>query len=357
MQLIFSSPLSTLSLGQVSYNLLREMWKRDYEVGFFPIGKVDLSAFQPDPKFVQWLQKSIDQKYSILSRDVECLRLWHINGSENFIGPKQKLITYYECSEPTSMEKSIVALQDKVLFSSKVACGHFEREGLTNVGHFSPGFDEDFHVTGKKYLEGRTHWLLAGKAEFRKATKQIAQNWIKKYANNPKHSLSLLVYNPFFSPEDNDKILSDIFQGKKPWNVNVLPHLATNAEVNELINSVDIDLSGLSQAEGTGLPAFNATCLGKWSIVGAHTGHLDWATEENSILVQPDGKRRCNDDWFFSEKSPVNQGEFYTMTDETMIDAFERAEKKVGTINQAGLDTGKKFTYSKTVDQIIKSLV
>lgn len=353
MQLIFSAPLSTLSLGQVSYNLLREMWKRDYQVAYFPIGKIDLTAFQPDPKFSQWLQKSVDQRLYLLRRDIQAVRLWHINGSESFVGPKQKLVTYYECSEPTELEKTIVALQDRVLFSSKVACDHFKDAGLTNVDRFAPGFDEDFHSTGKKYLEGRIHWLLAGKAEFRKATKQIAQNWIKKYANNPKHSLSLLINNPFFSPEDNQKILADIFQGRKPWNVNILPHLATNAEINELTNSVDVDLSGLSQAEGTGLPAFNATCLGKWSIVGAHTGHLDWATVDNCILVKPDGKRRCNDDWFFNKDSPVNQGEFYTMTDDTMIDAFERAEKKVGTTNINGLTLGQTMTYSKTLDQIL----
>ena len=254
------------------------------------------------------------------------------------------------------MEKSIVGLQDRVLFSSKVACDHFKDAGLTNVDYFPPGFDEDFRLTSKKYLEGRTHWLLAGKAEIRKATKQIAQNWIKKYGNNAKHSLSLLVNNPFFSPEDNQKILADIFQGKKPWNCNVLPHLATNAEMNELVNSIDVDLSGLSQAEGTGLPAFNATCLGKWSIVGAHTGHLDWAAEDNCVLVQPDGKRRCNDDWFFKNESPVNQGEFYTMTDDLMIDSFERAEKKVGTINNNGLTLGQNMTYSKTLDKILSNV-
>lgn len=353
MQLVFSAPNSVLSLGQVSYNLLREMWKRNYDVGYFPIGGVDLSAFQPNPDFVKWLQKSVDQRFKLLRRDIKSVRLWHISGSESFVGPNQTLATYYECSKPTEMEKSIVGLQDRVLFSSKVACDHFKDAGLTNVDYFPPGFDEDFHLTGKKYLEGRTHWLLAGKAEIRKATKQIAQNWIKKYGNNPKHSLSLLINNPFFSPEDNQKILADIFQGRKPWNCNVLPHLATNVEINELTNSIDVDLSGLSQAEGTGLPAFNATCLGKWSIVGAHTGHLDWAAEDNCVLVQPDGKRRCNDDWFFKNESPVNQGEFYTMTDETMFDAFERAEKKVGTINTNGLTLGQNMTYSNTLDKIL----
>ena len=39
------------------------------------------------------------------------------------------------------------------------------------------------------------------------------------------------------------------------------------SKVNILINNIDIDLSGLSNGEGWNLPAFNATALGKWSIV------------------------------------------------------------------------------------------
>ena len=75
-------------------------------------------------------------------------------------------------------------------------------------------------------------------------------------------------------------IASDELGGKTYKNINFLPHLKTNSEMNELYNSIDINLSGLSGAEGWNLPAFNSTCLGKWSIVLNATSHKDWATEK-----------------------------------------------------------------------------
>ncbi len=353
MNLVFSAPISRLSLGQVSYNLLREMWKRNYDIGFFPIGKTDLSAFQPHKDFADWLQKSTEQRFKILNRDVTSYKLWHLNGSETLLGPNQQLISFHECNAPTDAEKSIVNLQKKTWLCGDFSKNVFYNNGVTNVESYNLGFDEDIKLTGKKYLEGRTHWGLIQKFERRKNTEKIINLWVKKYGNNPKHSLSLCVNNPFFSPEDNQKLLAAALFNKKWWNVSIIPPLGTNAEVNELTNAIDIDLSGASFSESWNLPAFNATCLGKWSIVTNYGGHKSWANTENSVQIESEGLKECYDDWFFHKGKDFNQGSFCYYSDDALIDAFERAEKKAGTINQSGLDTGKKFTYSKTLDQIL----
>ena len=114
--------------------------------------------------------------------------------------------------------------------------------------------------------------------------------WISKYGNNNKYQLSICVTNPFFKPEEMNAVLSNCFQGKRYTNINILPYLQKNSEVNDLINSLDIDLTGLSGAEGWNLPAFNATCLGKWSIVLNETSHKDWSNENNCISV-PSSKK------------------------------------------------------------------
>jgi len=353
MQLVFSAPCSKLSLGQVSYNLLREMWKRDYNIGYFPIGGVDLAPFQPSQDFIKWLQKSVDQRFNILKRDVASLKMWHLSGSENLLGPNQILATFYETDTPTETEKSIAELQKKTLFCGKFSEDTFINSGINNVSSYDLGFDEDIKLTGKKYLEGRTHWGLIQKFERRKNTEKIINLWVKKYGNNPKHSLSLCVNNPFFSPEDNQKLLAAALDNKKWWNVSVIPPLGTNAEVNELTNAIDIDLSGASFSESWNLPAFNATCLGKWSVVTNYGGHKSWADSENSVQIESEGLRECYDDWFFHKGKDFNQGSFCYYSDDALVDAFERAEQKAGTVNQSGLDTGKKFTYSKTLDQIL----
>ena len=51
----------------------------------------------------------------------------------------------------------------------------------------------------------------------------------------------------------------------------------------------------MSGAEGWNLPAFNATALGKWSIVLNSSSHTDWANSDNSILVEPNGTETAED--------------------------------------------------------------
>jgi hypothetical protein len=151
-------------------------------------------------------------------------------------------------------------------------------------------------------------------------------------------------------------IINASLGGKRYTKVNFLPHLKTNKEVNELLNAIDIDLTGLSGGEGWNLPAFNATCLGKWSVVLNATSHKDWANKDNSILLEPDGEMDTQDGKFFQKGSPFNQGTFYAWSEDSFVSAMERAEEKVGQTNTEGQKLADKFTYSNTVDAILSHI-
>lgn len=354
--MLIELPINNLSYGQISYNLLREFYNRKMDVGVIPIGNTDLSAYQPTKEFMDWLQHSVNQRFKFLRREEKSVRVWHIAGSEQLRTPDQTLLTFYECSEPSDYEKTICQLQKKTLFSSNDSANHFKNAGLTNGGTFFCGFDPDFHLTGKKYQEDKVVFSLIGKFEARKQTAKIITAWCKKYGNNSKYALNLLVNNPFFDPETNQRLLANAMMGKRFWNISVLPHLRTNKEVNELLNASDVDLSGLSGAEGWGLPSFHSTALGKWSIVLNHTAHKDWATAENSILIEPDGRMPVYDGVFFKPESPTNHGEFYTLSEDAMIAAFELAEKKAKTPNPSGQLLQATHSWSKAVDNILAQI-
>jgi hypothetical protein len=149
--------------------------------------------------------------------------------------------------------------------------------------------------------------------------------------------------------------ISNILGGKRYTNINFLPYLATNKEVNEFLNAIDVDLTGLSGGEGWNLPSFNATCLGKWSVVLGATSHLDWATEENSVMVPVNGEMSSADGFFFLEGQEFNQGVFYTWDEDIAISAMETAANKSSSSNKKGIELGKTMTYSVTVDSIIES--
>ena len=101
------------------------------------------------------------------------------------------------------------------------------------------------------------------------------------------------------------------------------------------------------------MPAFNATCLGKWSVVLNKTSHKDWATEENSILVESSGEMPSEDGVFFTNDNAFNKGIFYTWTEDEAISAMEKAESKAGQLNTEGVKMGDNMTYKKTVESLL----
>jgi len=352
-ELIYKGALNSLSFGNISYNLLREMYKKDIKVSLFPIGdKVDLEAFDKiDESFKQWLASSINERFDRINKDLPTLHQWHLNGSENRLSKNQTLFTFHELDEPTDIEIKMVNLQDNCIFSSSFSQKVFNNKGCNS--HFVPvGFDEDF-CTIDREPNDFIHFGIIGKFEKRKNTGQIIHQWAKKYGNNYNYQLTCCIDNPFIDQEQMQGVKYKILGGKNFGNINFLPRLKTNSEVNDFMNNIDIDLSGLSGAEGWNLPAFNATCLGKWSIVMNHTSHLDWSNEENSILVKPSQQIECYDNAFFHKGQPFNQGNINVINDDEMVHAFEESEKKAGNLNEKGLLLKSKFTYEKTLNNIL----
>ena len=358
MKLIVEAPINQLSFGNVTYNLLRQLWRKGVDVMWFPLGgNANFESFDNiDKNFGAWLQDSAKNATNKIEPDIPTLKLWHLNGSQSRIGSKQFLYTFYELDQPTPEEINLAKFQTKTFFSSNYAAESFKKHGV-DAGVVPVGFDEDFHKTGKQYLDPNVvHFGLMGKFEKRKHTEKIIKLWLAKYGNDNKYQLSVCVTNPFFKEDEMKTMLLNCLEGKRYTNINFLPYLKTNSEVNDFLNAIDIDLTGLSGAEGWNLPAFNATCLGKWSIVLNATSHSDWADGFNSILVEPNGIEPCYDGKFFQEGSPFNQGNIFTWDSDIVSQAMDEAVSKKGQNNTEGEKLKEEFSYSRSVDRLLKGI-
>lgn len=361
MKLILNSPINPLSLGQFSYNLIRELWKMNADIAYFPIGPVQLEAFQPKKELVAYIQDAINKRESHLSRNTPTLKVWHLvsqNKEDPFqalLTPNQTLLSFHETDSVTPFEKTMAEINTKTLFCGNYSEGIFREAGCKNVGSFDIGWDEDFQKNAKKYLD-TVHYGIVGKREFRKNTEGIIKAWIKKYGNSRNHSLTCLITNPFLSPEDNQRIVANILNGKRVWNVSFLPHIKTNAEMCDFYNAIDIDLSGASFSESFGIPAFTSCGLGKHCIVNNFGGHKSWANAENSILIEPDGMQDCYDGVFFNKGGLCNQGRFSRYNEDALIGAMELAEKRVHSVNENGLKLQTEFSMSKIFSDILSKM-
>jgi hypothetical protein len=357
-KLNFDAPFNSLSLGNVSLNFLRELKKKDLDLNIFPMGNLDFSAFDKlSEEEGQYIKENSSNSLKRFDRSTPTLKVWHINGSEKKIGDSQFLYTFYEVDSPTDEEIAIVKSQNHVFFSCSEAAEIFKNKGCDNVSYVPLGFDPDFHKTNKEYLgDDVLHFGLIGKMERRKNTQALIQLWCNKFGNNPRYQLTCLVGNPFLKQEQMNQMIAQAMNNQKYSNVNFLPRLKTNSEVNDLINSIDIDLSGLSNGEGWNLPAFNATALGKWSVVSNCSSHKDWANQSNSLLLDPIGKQPCYDNIFFHQGSKFNQGEYYRLHGDQISAAIDQSVQMAKSENTEGLKLQEEFTYKKSIEKILEKI-
>lgn len=362
-QLAFNAPLHSLSFGQVSIAILREIHKRGLTPAVFPIANdprnpIDLSAQRPDAAFTSWLSGCVNGAQARHSRAHPTLRLWHIADSLVSLSSKgNDLITFQETGQLTSLETHILHQQRRVYVTNRYAQSFFSMCGVEAV-HVPLGFDAfNFSVLPTRpRIEGVTSWLLCSKAEKRKHTYRQLGLWAKRYGNRKEHKLNLVISNPFLKPEDQNALIAQALEGKAYWNINPIQWQATNAEYNAVLQSSEIVLC-CSGSEGFGLPEYHAAALGAWPVALKAHAYLDYFTEENAVLVKPNGMQPIYDGIFFTEGQPINQGATYTFSDEAFYQGCEEAERRAkGGLNTAGLALQKQ-TYEQTVDVLLSHLL
>lgn len=355
MKLTVNAPINSVSFGNVSYNILREFYKKNINISFFPIGdKISLETFDKvNSGFVDYLNQSAMNRLTSFDVKNNSFKLWHIAGSEVRFSKNQTLLTFHETSKLTPSEVNILKNQDRIIVTNNFTKTVFESYNINNVHYVPLGFDEDFHKTNKTYLEDKIHFGILGKFEYRKNTARIIKNWLKLFGNNAKYQLTCAIFNPFLDKAVFQNQIMAILEGKNYNNINFLNFMATNSEVNDYLNSIDIDLGGLSGSEGWNIPSFNATCLGKWSVVLNATAHKDWATQDNSILIQPSRMKEAHDGIFFHKGHPFNQGEFFDISDDEMQTAILKSIEYAKKPNKEGEKLKEKFTYSATTESVL----
>lgn len=319
-KITFHFPINDLSLGQTSIALLREAFKANLDCVVIPIGNVSLGAQNSDPAFEAWLQGKVSGGIKRHNRSNRTIKLWHINGSLESFGKEQELITFQETDSLTPTEINILSQQKTVWVTSNFTKETMETYGLNNVKYLELGLDtHNFKpVSSRKYPNDVKVIGLGGKFEHRKRTQKILQILAKEFGNNKDYAIHAAVNNPFFSPEDNAKLLYHTFKGAKPYNFVMLPHMVKNAEYNDFLNSCDIFL-GMSGGEGRDLPVFQSAALGKKIVALNAHAYQDYLNDDNAWLVQPNSKFVCHDGIFFHPGAEYNTGNFFDWDEKEFV--------------------------------------
>jgi hypothetical protein len=361
MDINIEMPLNTVSFGHCSFNILVEFFKRGLTPNIFPISnQVEINAYKVDGGFKDWLTHCINKSTEKYDKSAPGLKLWHFSGSQANVSNNNHLLTFHETSRHTPYELNVARNQKKVFVTNDYSKTNLEKEGLTNIGRVDLGFDNlHFIKTNKRYLEDMIVFSVNGKLEpVRKQHKKVIQTWIRRYGGSRKHVLHLSVGNPFLNEQQFNAVLGDIFQGQRPPpNVNLLPWTTTLMGLNDSFNACNIVID--MGTESWSLPSFHCVGLGKYGIIGNWAGLKSWATEKNSVLVNPAPQMIPSvDGMFFAEGQPWNQGDFFTFDENEFVAACEKAESLylANKVNKEGELLREIFTWKKTVDTLLETI-
>jgi glycosyltransferase involved in cell wall biosynthesis len=350
-------PINKLSFGQVSSCILQEIYKKGLEPSLFPISE-DIASFSFEADFVKWVKSCISKAPKEHKRENPVFSLWHLNTSAlSAVSHKRVLLSFYELDAPTKAEVNIASNIDKLFFSSSFSIETFSNCGIKS-GLIPLGFDRNhFKKLDKKYYDdGRIVFNLCGKLEKRKRHQKVIRAWAKRFGNDKKYHLQCAIHNPFIGKQ-MPQLINKILEGKSFFNIQFLDFMDKNVQYNDFLNSSDIIL-GMSGGEGWGLPEFHSVAIGKHSVIMNATAYKEWATEENSILVNPCGKIEAADGMFFHNGGDFNQGRIFDFNEDEFIDGCEKAIKRVESSkeNKEGLKLQEEFTYEKTTNAILEAL-
>jgi glycosyltransferase involved in cell wall biosynthesis len=348
-------PFNKVSFGQVSTLLMRGLYGKGVHPCAFPIAQTDLAHIGQDKPFMDYLSKCLNKAHLEHDRNKPTFKLWHLNDSLPSYSKISKLLTFYELDQPTPTEINISKNIDKLFFTNKYTQDVFEQYGVESTLIPLPFDKHSFKVLNKKYFEDdRIVFNLCGKFEKRKHHEKIIKAWANKFGNNKKYYLQCAVYNTFIDAESNKQNFIKAVDGKSYSNIQFLGDMPTNSLYNDFLNSSDI-IIGMSGGEGWGLPEFQSLALGKHGVIMNAHAYKEWATEENSIMVEPSGKIEAYDGVFFAPNQAYNQGNIFDFKDDDFISACEEAIKRVelSRVNEEGLKIQKDFSLEKTIDKLL----
>lgn len=349
MKLNLQAPINQLGYGIAGINILKALQSGGVEVSFFPIGQPQVTNQTDADAVTKGLQTA-----QMFDPQAPCVKIWHQNqmaervGSGKFIG-----FPIFELDTFSDLEKHHLKSCDELMVCSEWAKDVlYNQEGWTSPPvHVVPlGVDTKIFQGLSDRQDDKTIFFNCGKWEIRKGHDILINAFKKVLEHGENAELWMMCTNPFNSPEEDSK-WHQLYNHPK---VKLIPRAETQAEVYNIMSQVDCGVFP-SRGEGWNLELLEMMAAGKHVVATDYSAHTEFCTKENAGLVSiSDVEPAFDGKWFFG------QGNWAKIGAHEEMDLYMKMMKyildKKGTVNLAGVETAKKFSWQNTAREIIKCL-
>ena len=355
-----SCPINQLGYGVAGINIAKSLHDLKHSVSLFVIGNVEApEAYHEDLK--QMIANSRMPDWNAPS-----IRMWHQHDMSQFIGRGDKYgfpifeldgfidlelhhLGYLDYWFVTSeWSKSILVEQlKKVLGDKDVASKTF----VVPLGVDRNIFRES--VSRKK----ETIFYNCGKWEIRKGHDVLVKAFNEAFTEEDDVELWMMCDNPFYPEEENFKWERLYRTSKLGEKVRIIPRQETQEDVYNIMSQTDCGVFP-ARAEGWNLELLEMMSCGKSVIATNYSSHTEFCNEENCMLVETTELEDAHDGkWFRGQGkwAKIEEAQIAQIV-EYMKEVHKKKKEDNLNINQAGVDTAKKFSWENSAKKILEAI-
>lgn len=346
-------PINFTGYGITSFNIYKCL-RNQLDICLFPIGGVQIDTNEYEQKIKEDLLKQAN-----FSNETQFFKIWHQYDLATRIGNKKySALTFFEIDKLKTTEVAGINNLDSIFVASNWAKNVLLDNGINIPIHISPLgidpliFNNEINNIVKKE-DNKYIFLNIGKWEIRKGHDILLDIFNNAFEEEDNVELWMLNHNPFLNQNENATWVNMYKNSKLGSKIKIIPRISSHSDVAKLIGLSDCGIFP-ARAEGWNneVPEFFA--LNKPVILTNYSAHTEYATSDNSLLIDIDELTPAIDDKFFDGFG--NWANFGDNQLEQSIEFMRHVYKNNIRTNPNGLETAKTLTWSNTVNIIHNKL-
>lgn len=348
MNINFSSPINDTGYGIASFNILKELYKLNKDISFFPIGQPGVNNQQDYDLLIELIKNSQD-----LDINAPFVKIWHQFDLAEHIGRGEYFAyPFFELDTFNKMEVNHLKVPDRLLCSSEWAKSVILNNGINSPVDVVPlgvnrlVFNEYIqrNRTDDKYI-----FLNIGKWEVRKGHDILYKLFKDSFGEDKNVELWILApqHNNSYSTKEE---ISEWHKKYSSNNIKVFTGVQAHSDVAQLIAECDCGIYP-SRAEGWNLELLETMSMNKPVIATNYSAHTEFCDIDNSYLVDITETESAYDGKAF--KNQGNWAKIGQTQYDQIIDYMRYMVKNNIKTNPNGVLTSKKYSWKNSATTLL----
>lgn len=325
------APINKLSYGYVASEILYYLSKKN-RVCLHPIGHLDVGN-----KYLECVQNSLNNQ-DVYETGVS-LRIFHEFDLLLHAGYPRASYSFFEMDQLTERSIRNLKYQHLRIVPTRWAASVLNKYNIDSEV-IPLGVSEEFKPVEQP---DKPRFAIIGKFEVRKGHDVLPDIFLKAFPKDAE--LWCFTENPFLNKEETD-LWRNKFREKLGSRVSFFPR---QESIIPYLKQCHAGIF-ISRGEGWNLGCLEMMAMGKHVIATDYSGHTEYCNSENSYLIDIDTLEPAHDGkWFFGQGNWAKIGK---RQEDLIIDSLRDSYQNYKRINNAGIETGKRYTFEATAERI-----